>query len=47
MGFSSQRIFPYLLDWSMSGATLAKYRQKTFPKCFFGVISSFTNIRLC
>lgn len=27
MGFYSQRIFPYLLDWSMSYQTLAQYRQ--------------------
>jgi ubiquinone/menaquinone biosynthesis C-methylase UbiE len=32
MGFYSQRIFPYLLDWSMSGTTLAQYRQKTLEK---------------
>lgn len=29
MGFYSQKIFPYLMDWSMSSANLAKYRQKT------------------
>jgi ubiquinone/menaquinone biosynthesis C-methylase UbiE len=29
MGFYSRRIFPYLLDWSMSSANLGKYRQKT------------------
>ena len=28
MGFYSQRIFPYLLDWSMSSPNFAKYRQK-------------------
>jgi len=28
MGFYSQRILPYLLDWSMSDPTLAKYRQE-------------------
>lgn len=27
MGFYSQRIFPYLLDWSMSDPTFAGYRQ--------------------
>lgn len=27
MGFYSQRIFPYLLDWSMSDQTFAGYRQ--------------------
>ena len=29
MGFYSQRIFPYLLDWSMSSADFGKYRQET------------------
>ncbi len=29
MGFYAQRIFPYLLDWSMSSANFGKYRQKT------------------
>ena len=29
MGFYSQRIFPYLLDWLMSSADFAKYRSKT------------------
>ncbi|MGH2412926.1 MAG: class I SAM-dependent methyltransferase [Microcystaceae cyanobacterium] len=29
MGFYSQRIFPYLMDWSMSSSDLAKYRQET------------------
>ncbi len=28
MGFYSQRIFPYLMDWSLSTANLAKYRQE-------------------
>jgi ubiquinone/menaquinone biosynthesis C-methylase UbiE len=28
MGFYSQRIFPYLLDWSMSDQTFAGYRQQ-------------------
>lgn len=28
MGFYSQRIFPYLLDWAMSDRSLAKYRQE-------------------
>ncbi len=28
MGFYSRRILPYLLDWSMSAQTLAKYRQE-------------------
>jgi ubiquinone/menaquinone biosynthesis C-methylase UbiE len=29
MGFYSNKIFPYLMDWSMSGSFLAKYRQET------------------
>jgi ubiquinone/menaquinone biosynthesis C-methylase UbiE len=28
MGFYSQRILPYLLDWSLSDSSLAKYRQE-------------------
>lgn len=27
MGFYSQKIFPYLLDWSMSGSDFGRYRQ--------------------
>ena len=27
MGFYSQQLFPYLLDWSMSGSALAQYRR--------------------
>jgi len=29
MGFYSQRIFPYLMDWSMSSANFANYRKET------------------
>lgn len=29
MGFYSERIFPYLMDWSMSSPNLIKYRQTT------------------
>jgi ubiquinone/menaquinone biosynthesis C-methylase UbiE len=28
MGFYSQKILPYLMDWSMSGSDMAKYRQQ-------------------
>lgn len=28
MGFYSEKIFPYLLDWSLSDATFSKYRQE-------------------
>jgi ubiquinone/menaquinone biosynthesis C-methylase UbiE len=28
MGFYSQRILPYLIDWSLSDSSLAKYRQE-------------------
>lgn len=28
MGFYSQNILPYLMDWSMSGSDMAKYRQQ-------------------
>jgi ubiquinone/menaquinone biosynthesis C-methylase UbiE len=29
MGFYSNKIFPYLMDWSMSASFLAKYRRET------------------
>ena len=28
MGFYSEKIFPYLLDWSLSDSTFNKYRQE-------------------
>jgi len=28
MGFYSQKILPYLLDWSLSDSTFSKYRQE-------------------
>ena len=32
MGFYSQKIFPYLLDWSLSDSTFNKYRQEVLAK---------------
>ncbi|MDM9384431.1 class I SAM-dependent methyltransferase [Chlorogloeopsis sp. ULAP01] len=32
MGFYSQRILPYLLDWSLSDSSLAKYRQEVLAE---------------
>lgn len=32
MGFYSQKIFPYLLDWSLSDATFNKYRQEVLAE---------------
>ncbi|MGB3640087.1 MAG: class I SAM-dependent methyltransferase [Rivularia sp. (in: cyanobacteria)] len=32
MGFYSQKIFPYLLDWSLSDSTFSKYRQEVLAE---------------
>ncbi len=32
MGFYSQKIFPYLLDWSLSDSTFNQYRQEVLAK---------------
>ena len=32
MGFYSQKIFPYLLDWSLSDPTFSKYRQEVLAE---------------
>ena len=32
MGFYSQKLFPYLMDWSMSGSGLAQYRRSTLAE---------------
>jgi ubiquinone/menaquinone biosynthesis C-methylase UbiE len=32
MSFYSQKIFPYLLDWSLSDATFSKYRQEVLAE---------------
>ncbi|MEO1183419.1 MAG: SAM-dependent methyltransferase, partial [Cyanobacteria bacterium J06636_27] len=32
MGFYSQKIFPYLLDWSLSDSTFNQYRQEVLAE---------------